>query len=755
MQRKSSGPGSALRRRQTTIPRETSRSTFELRIRADERQGAPSFQVHLLRSPAGDALGEIEDIDGLIDAFEHSVLGLSPTGDTQRIDLESLGDALFAALLPGEVRQRWERCLEQVDERTSDHALRLVVKSDPTCRRTRELVRLPWELMRDPRRGAFLALSRRTTVVRQLAWDDGVVIDQPRSAPTLRILVVLASPEGVVPLDLSVERQKIEQAVAGRPDIDLRVLDNPTFGELTDRLRQESYHVLHYMGHGAFDEASGVGQLLLAGADGRVAPVTAERLAQVVLDVESLRLVVLNACDTGRMKRGAEQPFTDLAGALLRSGVPAVIAMQTPIPDADAIELSRVFYRHLAAGESADEALAEARVAVYAASESLGGSAGSGTWAVPALFVRRPELAIFRPAPATGEDGAPPRPHGWRRSAAVAACGLVCAAIVGLFFLPAPWAGVELDVEASRVTFTLAESQSLFDAFALTELAVPDLERIGYPDPDSGMTRWASPTSFATDRLGAFVTAAGPAGLSLDDTPLPAGTRVEVAHMAPASLRISLDFPSDETIEFRPELSASTGAGSRLHFLTGSQPPPPVASEGRVVVYPRSDRIDLDLTLAASGGSFHFPLDIEDLRFAEIEEQELPGGASRVRTVSTLGAGTVLLTPLGGGGATQLDIDRHEGLDFAALAGHLTDLAVGDDGLQVAFRGRAEAVFRPEPDGRRVDLMPTWSQTPWVLGLATAAGALTLVFAFLDRAQTLLAARPGAKPSLLEPADPL
>jgi hypothetical protein len=731
--------------REKVFPRRTPparcRSTFELRIRSVDRAGGPGFQVHLLRSPAGDALGEIEDVDAVIDAFEQSVLGL-PRDVTSRevvpeIDLETLGEALFAALFAGEVGRRWERCLEQVDERTSDRSLRVVLKCDPTCRATRGLARLPWELMRDPQRHAFLGLSRRTTMVRQLTLDDGVVIDEPPAARRLRILALLCCPEGVAPLDLAVERQKIEQAVAGRADIELEVLDNPTFGELTDRLRQESFHVLHYMGHGAFEEESGVGQLLMAGADGHVAPVAAERLAQVVLDVESLRLVVLNACDTGRMKRGAEQPFADLAGALLRSGVPAVIAMQTPIPDADAIELSRVFYRQLAAGESADEALAEARVAMYATSNGV----GAGTWAVPVLFVRRPELAIFRPAPdaAVRPPSDPqPRTPGWRRRASVAASVLVALLVSALYLLPAPWAGIQLDVEASRVAFTLAESQSLFDTFAPRQLEVLELERMSYPDPATGAIHWLDASSSETGRLDLRVTAPveKPAGLSLDDVTFPSGTRIEIWSTEPGRSRISLAIPADGGPGFPPELSASVQAGAELRTFGASGDTVDLPT-GRLVFVPRSDWVHFDFIRDATDVAFHLPLAIEDLRFAETDEQDLPDGTTRVRTVSTLETGTVVLEPLGGGEPTRFDLDRLEGLDFEDLRGQLTGFSLGDQSLRVNLRGRAAQVSHPDTDGRRVELMPRWKDTPWALALATAAGAVTVAFTFLDRLRAL------------------
>lgn len=410
----------------TTAP---TRWSFELRIRP---YGDSAFRIHLLSSPAGDEVAELElpfpagEIDGVVRELERSAAGhrrhlrpemVPPTGtEEEKPDerLRTIGEALFEALFPPPVRRRWQECVDEIGQEPG-RGLRLVLKSDPTCPATADLHRLPWELLRDPRTGGFLALSRKTTVVRQLTLDDAAVLEEPEPARKLRILAVLSAPPGLEPLDLARERRTIEEAVAERSEIELTLLENPTFSELTDTLRSSPFHVLHFMGHGTFDRDAREGHLLLPGPDGRPVRLAADRLTQVIRDVDSLRLVFLNACETGRAMQGSEQPFAGLAHALIRGGVPAVVAMQVAVPDRAAIELSRVFYRRLAAGETVDEALAEARVAVFAA-RSAEGAGGAGAWAVPALFVDRPELKIFRPRRAGSVDRAGTRgTRGWRR----------------------------------------------------------------------------------------------------------------------------------------------------------------------------------------------------------------------------------------------------------------------------------------------------------------------------------------------------
>ncbi len=739
------------------------RWSFTLRIRPD---GASGFRVHLLSSPAGDAVGRLElpcpadGIGPLVDEMERSLSddprhlrpGTPEEHDPERPrperGLEALGETLFQGLFPPAVRSRWDDCVEEIVERSrrpegAGSGLRLVLRSDPTCRSTSALHQLPWELLRDPATGTFLALSRKTTIVRQLALDDAAVLEEPEPARTLRILAVLSCPTGLARLDLARERRRIEQAVDGRSEIRVRVLESPTFAELTEVLRGEPFHVLHFMGHGVVDQGPRPGDperahLFLDGPDGGAVRLPAERLAQVVRDVDSLRLVFLNACETGRTPDGAERPFAALSHALLRSGVPAVLAMRLPIPDRAAVELARVFYRELGTGAPVDEALAEARVAVYAAesAEPSGASRPAGAWAVPALFVRRPELAIFRPR-SVGDRGPRRAVRPRRRWLTAAALSVLAALIVALFFVRTPWTGVDLRVEAHRVAFTLTENQSLVDTLDLVELAVPDLALLRHPDPRTGIPRTVTAERTDGERLGFLVRLPGAASgaLSLDDAVLPAGTRIEIARTAPRALRLSLELPAGNR-----RLTASVGRGAVLRLVPGPPDPFDLGSGGRLLAFPRDERIDLDLTLAEPGSgadAFHTPLAVADLRFVEIRE-EISGGVSRVRAVSTLESGEVALEPLGGGEPVAVDLERHQTLAFDGLSGRITSLELGEESLLVELQGHADAVALRQPDGRRVDLMPTWSATPWALRLGAASGTLALLVGLFAQLGTLL-----------------
>ena len=77
-------------------------------------------------------------------------------------------------------------------------------------------------------------------------------------------------------------------------------------------------------------------------------PVSGETLVTLLKDLTSLRLVFLNACETARAAReDGLDPFAGVATALVRAGLPAVVAMQRPISDAASIAFSRAVHLRL------------------------------------------------------------------------------------------------------------------------------------------------------------------------------------------------------------------------------------------------------------------------------------------------------------------------------------------------------------------------------------------------------------------------
>src|SRR5207244_12317779 len=99
-------------------------------------------------------------------------------------------------------------------------------------------------------------------------------------------------------------------------------------------LERDAYHVLHLSCHG------GPGQLELEDEDGQVVRTTAEDLIKPIRRLgRPLPLVFLNACHGGV----AREQTASFSEALLRAGVPSVVAMQTSVSDHYATQLARAF----------------------------------------------------------------------------------------------------------------------------------------------------------------------------------------------------------------------------------------------------------------------------------------------------------------------------------------------------------------------------------------------------------------------------
>lgn len=294
-----------------------------------------------------------------------------------------LGGKLHDLLFSGKVGRLWDQSLGSLRGRR-ENGLRLRLQIDLGT--AAGLAELPWELLFRGDTGSYLSLDRQTPVLRHLEVAQPVL---PLLLPTtLKVLGVAAAPRELAGLDLARERQELESQRKSARRWQVAFLAKPTVEELRKSLMAEGSHVLHFMGHGGFDPELQEGVLYFEDGHGNAAPWTGNALAAKLAGISSLRLVVLNACHTATTgNRG--NLFGGVAAALVRSGLPAVIAMQQPISDAAAIAFSQAFYLQLAAGAGLEEALTEGRQAIHTLKPE------SPEWAIPVLFSRTAAGGLF------------------------------------------------------------------------------------------------------------------------------------------------------------------------------------------------------------------------------------------------------------------------------------------------------------------------------------------------------------------------
>jgi outer membrane protein assembly factor BamB len=297
-------------------------------------------------------------------------------------EIERFGSELFAALIREQVAGVYHDARTAAQHRKRGLRITLNLSGAP------ELMRLPWEFLY--RRPRFFSQSMSTPVVRSLDLESARRPQEVRLP--LRILGMVSSPSGYTELDADEERRKLEGALSRLRDgglVELEWLERATLAEFGRRVAEpDEIHVLHYIGHGAYNETTESGILVLETPRGRAQDVSGRTLGSMLQDEESLRLVVLNSCEGARTSR--IDPFSGVAASLLEFDIPAVVGMQFEITDEAAIAFGEEFYRQLAHGLPIDAALGPARRAIVAADKG----AEFGT---PVLFLRAADARLFEP----------------------------------------------------------------------------------------------------------------------------------------------------------------------------------------------------------------------------------------------------------------------------------------------------------------------------------------------------------------------
>ncbi len=345
---------------------------FDLKLFSHRQQ---EYLVEVLHSP----------LSGRSDFFslklpEKEIIDWRNKSESKRIDnpVMTLGKKLFESLFPAPIRNIWEKNegaagLEDVIR------LRLDIRAP-------ELADIPWEMIHDDRQ--FLALTPRRSVVRYL-YNCVAFPPAARDGP-LNVLLALSAPRDVPPLPAiehevelicsSFEPLKLSGKI-GRVDL----LRHMTLTGLQDQLRQHPYHILHYMGHGAFEQNQGY--LILENEQGTARWVKADTL-RYFFGGSPLRLLFFNACQTALNSHA--NSLLGVAHAALVAGLPAVVAMQDSIPDQAAAAFAQKFYQAIAESHPLEFCMTEGRRAIL---DQF--STESTSWTIPVLYSNAPGGLIW------------------------------------------------------------------------------------------------------------------------------------------------------------------------------------------------------------------------------------------------------------------------------------------------------------------------------------------------------------------------
>ncbi|MEU7906443.1 CHAT domain-containing protein [Actinoplanes sp. NPDC049118] len=168
--------------------------------------------------------------------------------------------------------------------------------------------------------------------------------------------------------------------------LDFRVLPQMSLHDLENEHRRFAPHIVHIVAHGAWRPAPGQNTIALRAESGDTGGeiaghVNGRQLSAALLDPMPPRLVILSACETGKVDLGGDA----LAAELVDEGVPIVVAMTGSISNAASRIFARAFAEAITNGAALPEATTKARIRTFNDPGQI--NAATIDWALPAIFV--------------------------------------------------------------------------------------------------------------------------------------------------------------------------------------------------------------------------------------------------------------------------------------------------------------------------------------------------------------------------------
>lgn len=433
------------------------RVTCAMRLRADEGEDVTAY-------------GRIIGMHKRIKSYTNREKGSLPS-DEQML---KFGSDLFETLFQGDVRRLYDEARARQQSRKLDIVFTSMIPW---------IAEKPWEFAYDASRHSFLA-TEEIHLVRNVLTAVPANIIPIRHGP-LRILVAAAQPVGFGHLSVAQEVEVIHRGfepLIAAGSVTVEVLARATPSRVHECLLTGAFDVVHFIGHGTFDEATQEGALIFEddrGGELRLG----ERSVREIFCQRGVSLVFLNSCQSG--SGGLSDFNKGVAQALVSHGLPALVANQYSVLDSSATSFAQHLYWALARGMSIGEAAREARIAV---NYSMQGELID--WAVPVVYARDPNLTLCaRSETANARMPARVVRKTTRRLARVRAVRVVFCDIDGVF---------------PSLASTLArmnEAQTVF-GFELADGSMPlDVWDVEAQNPDGTPYLWAEKLAARMSRM--------------------------------------------------------------------------------------------------------------------------------------------------------------------------------------------------------------------------------------------------------------
>jgi CHAT domain len=204
------------------------------------------------------------------------------------------------------------------------------------------LLSLPWHIV--PFNNRFLYLSKGF-------YTEGSLLPifEPEKVLPLKILVVIAIPDDLEEKERLNHEREIEKIIeAFEPiladaQVEIDFANDGTLATLKEKLANNAYHILHFSGHGAYNEKNKTGELLMEDDKTfKKRRVSAKEFVEVLRLVPENcpELVLLSACESAK-------GFDSITEVLQKSGVTAVVSMNQRVLDYYATYFAAALYQNI------------------------------------------------------------------------------------------------------------------------------------------------------------------------------------------------------------------------------------------------------------------------------------------------------------------------------------------------------------------------------------------------------------------------
>ncbi|MEZ4884559.1 MAG: CHAT domain-containing protein [Chitinophagales bacterium] len=309
--------------------------------------------------------------------------------------------------LPAHLAEKFQQSLNEILA-TGDHWLQFFGQLHSTAEH--QLLQLEsdsnfllnqfWRMAQSPTTKELLADIPHLFLANQLKNHPSTTAFKANNPLPLKILVMISSPENSAVdklLDYEAEERQLLEAFEplfehGQVQIDFT--DVGSLESLAEKLRDNPYHILHFSGHGTYQD--GVGYLELEdhlSMNSKL--VKAADFAEVLNRKPEHRpaLVLLSSCLTARGT--ADDQLSGMTNYLLHQGIPAVVAMGWSILDSYAIQFAAELYRQIAQREPLHRAFRSALLHIREQEAEMWRKAGAADlirpfqWLMPQLYQRQ------------------------------------------------------------------------------------------------------------------------------------------------------------------------------------------------------------------------------------------------------------------------------------------------------------------------------------------------------------------------------